>query len=127
MSPGQVAGPAAFPASPARSAAPRAAARVHDRVPHAVARVHAEGTLPHEGIYDISREALVDFPAARDLALAVQLSGDAGLAERAARLVGAWAAEHRPSFNPIDETGFEARFIARDCFRLGSGSRSLPE
>src|SRR4051794_11065393 len=38
----------------------RFADRLLDRAPHAMARLHVEGTLPHQGIYDESREALRD-------------------------------------------------------------------
>lgn len=92
----------------------RSAARAADRAPHAIAQLHVEGTLPHQGIYDQSQEALRDLPAARDLALAGALSGEARFTAAAARLVGAWAATYVPSFNPIDETGFSHLFIAWD-------------
>lgn len=96
------------------AAVQRSAARVVDRAPHAIARVHVEGTLPHQGIYDESAEALRDLWAARDLALAGRLGGDARFIPAAARIAGAWAATYTPSFNPIDETGFDALFIAWD-------------
>ncbi len=92
----------------------RAAAREATREPHAMARVHVEGTLPHQGIYDESALALRDLPAARDLALAGCLAPDPAATAAAARLCGAWVATYAPSFNPIDETGFEALFIAWD-------------
>lgn len=91
----------------------RAADRAAARTPHAMARVHVEGTLPHQGIYDESAEALLDFPMARDLALAARITGQIRDAEAASRLIGAWSG-YAPSFNPIDETGFDALFIAWD-------------
>lgn len=100
--------------SSARAQAIRFADRVLDRAPHAMSRVHVEGTLPHHGIYDESREALRDFPAARDLALAARLTGDDRYAAAAARLIAAWIDRYRPSFNPIDETGLDALILAFD-------------
>ena len=105
---------AAAKPSSARAQAIRFADRALGRTPHAMARIHVEGTLPHHGIYDESREALRDLPAARDLALAARLTGEPRYAEAAARLVGAWIDAYRPSFNPIDETGFEALILAFD-------------
>lgn len=102
------------PAGSPRAQAIRFADRVLDRTPHAMNRIHVEGTLPHQGIYDESREALRDFPAARDLALAARLTGEARYAEAASRLIAAWLDRYRPSFNPIDETGFDALILAYD-------------
>ena len=102
------------PTSPARAAAIRSADRVADRLPHTVPRIHVEGTLPHQGIYDESREALRDFPAARDLALAARLTGRERYATQAARLIEAWSSAYRPSFNPIDETGIDGLVVAYD-------------
>src|SRR5262249_51940475 len=98
----------------ARAQAIRFADRVLARAPHAMSRVHVEGTLPHQDIHDESREALRDLPAARDLALAARLTGDARYASAAAEIVAAWLEPYRPSFNPIDETGFDALLVAFD-------------
>lgn len=103
-----------LPPGPARAAVLRSADRQLDRAPHAMPRVHVEGTLPGKGIYDQSLEALRDFPAARDLALAARLTGEARYAEAATRLIGSWIATYEVSFNPIDETGFEPLMIAWD-------------
>src|ERR1700758_4154791 len=51
--------------------------------PHALAKLHTEGTLPHEGIYDQSVEAEQDLDLMRDAALAWRATGD----ERYLRLV----------------------------------------
>ena len=103
-----------LPASPTRAAALRAADRAASRTPSAMARVHVEGTLPGQGIYNQSQEALRDLPAARDLALASRLTGEARYAEVATRLIAAWIATYQVAFNPIDETGFEALMVAWD-------------
>jgi len=100
--------------SPARAAALRAADRVVGRVPKAMARVRVEGTLPGQGIYDESKEALRDLPAARDLALAGRLTGDPRYTEAARRILKAWIEIYRVSFNPIDETSFDALLVAWD-------------
>lgn len=102
------------PRGEAAAAVLRVATAALARPPRPMARVHVEGTLPHQGIYDASAEALRDLPAARDLALAGRLSGEARFTAAAARICGAWAATYQPSFNPIDETGFDALMIAWD-------------
>ena len=102
------------PTTPTRAAALRAADRVLSRVPKAMARVHVEGTLPGQGIYDASLEALKDLPAARDLALAARLTGEARYDDAAARLIRAWVETYKVSFNPIDETAFHQLFVAWD-------------
>lgn len=105
-------------AEPARSQAAgvilRAATRALETPPHPMRRIHVEGTLPHQGIYDESLAAKRDWTNARDLALAGALSGEARFTAAAARILAGWAAVYVPSFNPIDETGFDAMFIAWD-------------
>jgi len=76
--------------------------------PRAVARVHTEGTLPHQGIWDQSVEAKKDLPLLRDLALVWRVSHDRPTLMRLATLLDAWASIYQPSFNPIDETDFDA-------------------
>ena len=44
--------------------------------PHALAKLHTEGTLPHEGIYDQSVEAEKDLDLLRDAALAWRATSD---------------------------------------------------
>jgi hypothetical protein len=102
------------PSGEAQRALLRGADRMVDRQPHAMARIHVEGTLPHAGIHDASEEALHDLPAMRDLALAARLTGEARYEVAAARLMAAWLDTYRPSFDPIDETGFDALFVAWD-------------
>lgn len=114
VSPERAAGLRNLPSSPTRAATLRAADRALARQPHAMTRVHVEGTLPGKGIHDESQEALRDLPAARDLALAARVTGDPRYAEAAARIVGAWADIYQVSFNPIDETAFEHLIIAWD-------------
>jgi hypothetical protein len=110
-----------LPASPERAAALRAADRVVARVPKAMPRVHVEGSLPGQGIHDESQEALRDLPAMRDLALAARLTGEVRYADAARHLLRAWIETYRPSFNPIDETGFERLFIAWDLLERRDG------
>ena len=114
IGPTQVSELASAPDSPARRSVLRSAERALQRSPEPRAKIHTEGTLPHEGIYDDSVDATRDFPAARDLALASRLTGDARFAMASSRFIAGWADRYRPSFNPIDETGFDALFIAWD-------------
>ena len=99
---------------PPRAAIIRAAERSASRPPRPMQRIHTEGTLPHQGIYDESLDAMRDMPTMRDLAIAGRITGDRRYTEAAARYAGAWAATYTPSFNPIDETGFDGLFLAWD-------------
>lgn len=102
------------PATPQRAAALRYGTRDLSRPSHAMARVHVEGTLPHQGIYDESLLAAGDWSSIRDLALAGRLSGDARYTEAAEPLMASWLAVYRICLNPIDETGMESLLIAYD-------------
>lgn len=76
--------------------------------PHPLAHVHTEGTLPHQGIRDASLKAERDLPLMQNAALAWRAgAGDAYLA-MALRYLDAWINIYQPSFNPIDETKFDA-------------------
>ncbi|CAD6522788.1 alginate lyase family protein [Paraburkholderia sabiae] len=81
---------------------------------HAVRRLHTEGTLPHEGIYDQSKEAEKDLDLLRDAALAWRATSDDRYLKLVDRLLYAWVTTYEPSFNPIDETPFEGLILAYD-------------
>ncbi|HEY2000186.1 alginate lyase family protein [Paraburkholderia sp.] len=81
---------------------------------HALARLHTEGTLPHEGIYDQSVEAEKDLDLLRDAALAWRATSDDRYLKLVDRLLYAWVTTYQPSFNPIDETNFEGLILAYD-------------
>lgn len=74
----------------------------------AVERVHTEGTLPHQGIWDQSLEAEKDWPLMQQLALLWQAERRPEDAAVLSRLLGDWARVYTPNFNPIDETKLEA-------------------
>lgn len=76
--------------------------------PRAAVRLHTEGTLPHQGIWDQSVEAKKDFSLMRDLALLWRASHDQASLDRLTLLLDAWASTYQPSYNPIDETDFDA-------------------
>lgn len=107
-------------AMPAAGTMGRAAARALQRTPQPMARVHIEGTLPGQGIYDQSAEALRDLDAMRDLAIAARVTGNEAYDAAAARFMAAWAETYRPSFNPIDETRFESLMLAWDLLSPAS-------
>jgi hypothetical protein len=90
------------------------AGRALSRPPGAIPELHTEGTLPGKGIRDISLKAKQDQPIVLDLALAWRLSGDRRYFDQAVRYLIAWADVYRMSFNPIDETGFDALLLATD-------------
>ena len=85
-----------------------------NETPHALARLHTEGTLPHEGIYDQSVEAEKDLDLLRDAALAWRATSDDRYLKLVDRLLYAWVTTYQPSFNPIDETHFEGLILAYD-------------
>ncbi len=100
--------------APEARAAIRAANGVAHREPHALPRVHTEGTLPHQGIYDESKEAVRDWAGMRDLGLGFALSREDIYLRAAERYFAAWLDVYRVSLNPIDETGLDNVMLAYD-------------
>ena len=96
-----------------------AAERHLDDKPHALAHVHTEGTLPHQGIRDESIEAERDWPLARQAALAWRLSADARYLRQVDSYLAAWSATYQPDFNPIDETNLDGLI---DAYVLASAA-----
>lgn len=84
------------------------------RPPAPLARLHTEGTLPGHGIRDISIKAKADHPITLDFALAWRLTGERAFIDQTGRYLTAWADVYEMSFNPIDETGFDALMLAYD-------------
>jgi hypothetical protein len=77
-------------------------------VPHAMAHVHTEGTLPHMGIRDQSIEAERDWPVMLHAALAWRAGvHDKSFATARLFLLG-WVDGYTPDINPIDETNLDA-------------------
>lgn len=74
----------------------------------AIAHVHTEGTLPHQGIWDASVEAERDWPLMRQLAQLWQAERKSEDAQALSRLLADWAGNYQPNFNPIDETNLDA-------------------
>jgi hypothetical protein len=93
------------------------ATKALDRSPGAVRELHTEGLLQGQGIRDVSVVAKRDQLVAFDLALAWRLTGDDRFLAAASRYLEAWADIYRPSFNPIDETGFDTMVFATDLVR----------
>jgi hypothetical protein len=81
---------------------------------HALPTLHTEGTLPHEGIYDQSKEAEQDLDLLRDAALAWRATSDDRYLKFVDRVLYAWVTTYQPSFNPIDETPLEGLILAYD-------------
>ncbi|WP_321813837.1 MULTISPECIES: alginate lyase family protein [unclassified Paraburkholderia] len=82
--------------------------------PHPLAKLHTEGTLPHEGIYDQSVEAEKELDLMRNAALAWRATSDDRYLKLVDRFLLAWVTTYQPSFNPIDETRFEGLILAYD-------------
>ena len=115
--------PAAVVSLKAQQSTPQALAILREAdaalalTPHAMERLHTEGTLPHQGIFDQSVEAERDFPLARSLALAYRFTGDKKYLAQAAKYLDAWSSTYKPSGNPIDETEFDPLLVALDLTR----------
>ena len=88
-----------------------------NETPHPMARIHTEGTLPHQGIRDESLAAEKDWAAMLDLGLAYRLSGDKKFLAAEDRYLSAWTAIYHASFNPIDETNMDQLMLAYDLTR----------
>jgi len=76
--------------------------------PHPLARVHTEGTLPHQGIRDQSLEAERDWPMMLNAALAWRAGVNERHFETARRFLLGWVDTYVPDLNPIDETNLDA-------------------
>ncbi|WKV51547.1 hypothetical protein [Dickeya fangzhongdai] len=74
--------------APSKSALLSTASRPPSPQPQAIPVMHTEGTLPHQGIYDMSNAARRDFGYMRDLALAWRMAGDAASRVTAGGLSG---------------------------------------
>jgi hypothetical protein len=82
--------------------------------PHPLVRLHTEGTLPHDGIYDESVDAEKELDLMRDTALAWRATGDPRFLKMVDRFLLAWVKTYEPSFNPIDETRLDSLILAYD-------------
>jgi hypothetical protein len=115
--------PQAIQSLPSRSDLPAAKAEIRaadaalDLQPHAMERVHTEGTLYHQGIRDQSEEAEKDWYAMRSLALAYRITADKRYLAQAARLLDAWITAYKISGNPIDETNLDALAVTFDLIQ----------
>ncbi len=76
--------------------------------PAPLPRLHTEGTLPHQGIYDASVAAKRDLPRMRQFALAWRQTADGRYLDAASSYLDAWSRTYQPSLNPIDETDLDA-------------------
>lgn len=83
-------------------------ATILDRPPRPIAHVHTEGTLPHQGLWDVSIAAQRDLPIMRNAALAWRSGGGDAYLTMAERYLQAWTSTYKPDLNPIDETTFDA-------------------
>jgi hypothetical protein len=86
--------------------------------PKAVPRVHTEGTLPHQGIFDESVVAQKDWSIMLNLAVAWKLTGDSRYLRACEKYLDAWLAVYTTNLNPIDETKLEKMFFAYDLTRM---------
>lgn len=110
--------------SPAATHDPMVAAALAQKgvPPHAMAHLHTQGLLPHQGIHDASAQAERDWPRVLRAASAWRLDRDPALLHQVTRYLDAWADTYRPDFNPIDETHLAQLFQAYALTR-----EALPE
>jgi len=99
--------PAAKDTAALRALLREAEKRVND-APRPLPVVHTEGTLPNQGIREESLVARRDLPQMRAFALAWRATQEVRYLDAAARYFDAWVKVYRASFNPVDETHFEA-------------------
>lgn len=102
---------------PAGAEVQRRAQESLERIPGPLPVVHTEGTLPGQGIREISSKAREDLPIILNTALAYRMTGDRRYLSTAERFLEAWADIYKPSFNPIDETHFDQVMLAHDLTR----------
>ena len=87
------------------------------REPTPMARVHTEGTLPHQGIFDESIRAENDWSVMLRLGLAYQITHDPRYLQAEEKFLNAWMDVYKISFNPIDETSMTRIILAYDLTR----------
>jgi len=87
------------------------------RPPAPLAKIHAEGTLPHEGIYDASVIAMQDINIMNLFAMTYRLTGDKTYLNKASEFLDKWIDIYDPSFNPIDETHFDKLILTHDLIQ----------
>ena len=75
--------------------------------PRAIAQIHVEGTLPHQGSWDASMEAKKDWPQMRNLAVLWKASHSQAQLQQLSELLVAWATTYQIDYNPIDETDLD--------------------
>jgi hypothetical protein len=102
---------------PAAKATIRRARAALTRAPLPLRHMHTEGTLPGQGIREISLVAQRDAAITLDLALAWRLTGERAFLDQAGRYLDAWARIYQISLNPIDETRFDMMMMATDLTR----------
>jgi Alginate lyase len=87
------------------------------RPPGPLAKIHTEGTLPHEGIYDASVIAMQDLNIMNLFAMSYRLTGDKIYLNKATEYLEKWIDIYDPSFNPIDETKFDKLILTYDLIQ----------
>jgi hypothetical protein len=85
--------------------------------PHPLPRVHLEGTLPHQGIWDQSILAERDWPIMQNFGFAYRLTGDPRYLQAEERYLSAWLDVYKVSLNPIDESSMDPFILAYDLTR----------
>jgi hypothetical protein len=100
--------------TPAGRATVSAADGALSRSPHPIEKIQMEGKLPHDPIYDRSKEADADLSAMADLAFAYRLTGDRKYLDAVMRFLHAWIPVYQTEGNPINDQDFYFFFMAID-------------
>jgi hypothetical protein len=95
----------------------KAAEAALSRPSHPLPRVHLEGTLPHQGIWDQSIPAMRDWVHMQDFGFAYRLTGDHRYLQAEEQYLSAWLGIYKVSLNPIDETGMDDFLVSYDLTR----------
>lgn len=89
-----------------------------NKKPKALERVHTEGLLPNEDIFNESKESIKDLQIMFRLAVVYHLTGEKKYLDHCLIFYEAWINKYKVSFNPIDETKFDQLIFTYDLIQL---------
>ena len=85
--------------------------------PHAIPRVHLEGTLPTDPWYPESWASSRDWIKMIQVSIAYRITGDRLYLQAEQRFLDAWLSTYKVSFNAIDETPMDQMILSYDLTR----------
>ncbi len=87
------------------------------KTPDPIPKIHVEGILPHQGLWDVSLKAEQDWPLIQAFGFAYRLTGDRKYLDAEDKFLSAWMDVYKPSFDPIDETPMDQFILGYDLTR----------